>query len=244
MYESCTGIVLRHRHYGETDTQLTLLTAELGRVYVLAKGIRSIKNANYGACQLYTYSHFQLSKRGDGYVLSSAELIESFFGVHTQLEVSAAADCMNETALLVSLEGSAEPELLRLLLNCLYFLKQGYGAQRIKTVFFLKLAVLAGYEPDVTACACGGKQTRFFLYDGELGCEQCTAGREYLALTPSVLQALRFVLEAPLRRTVDFLLGEENSRLLEELSEEYLCAQLGEKPKTLDFYRRLASLPT
>ena len=61
------GIVLRETDTKESDKIMTLLTQELGKIGVIAKGARG-KRSRYGACaQMLAYSEWTLSRRKDWY---------------------------------------------------------------------------------------------------------------------------------------------------------------------------------
>ena len=73
------GLVIRQVNFGDYDKMLTLLTADLGKISVSAKGVRSMKSKNRAASELLCFGEFVLSPpKGDVYSLSSAECIESF----------------------------------------------------------------------------------------------------------------------------------------------------------------------
>ena len=73
------AIVVRAKDSGENDRLLTLLSPEMGKLSVSAKGVKSLKHKSRSACMPLAYSSFVLKKIKDGlYSLSSADLIESF----------------------------------------------------------------------------------------------------------------------------------------------------------------------
>ena len=49
------ALVIREVPYGESDKLLTLLTAEYGRVNVMAKGAKSLRSKLMTASQLFTW---------------------------------------------------------------------------------------------------------------------------------------------------------------------------------------------
>ena len=71
------GLVVREYELGEHDKMLTLLTPSYGRISVIAKGARSLKNKYMSPARLFTYANYELHRRGDMMWLRSAEVIES-----------------------------------------------------------------------------------------------------------------------------------------------------------------------
>ena len=84
---------------------------------------------------------------------------------------------------LVSAMGQEAEAQLRLLLNSLYLLSEGRRAPRlVKAVYELRAMTLAGFMPDLVACAdCVKYEGGAFCFDarkGRLYCGECAAKRE------------------------------------------------------------------
>ena len=81
MSELChtMGLVIRAKR--EKDVVLTLLTPEMGRITVIAKGARSLKGPQMAMSQLFSYGDFELYRKGDLYWLSTGELKENFYRI-------------------------------------------------------------------------------------------------------------------------------------------------------------------
>ena len=79
------GLVLRDTVTKESDKILTVLTADLGRISVIAKGARSRRSKYTAACQLLCYSDMTLSPKGDWYYLAEANTIELFDGLRRDI---------------------------------------------------------------------------------------------------------------------------------------------------------------
>ena len=76
-----SGIVLRETETKETDKILTVLTADLGKIAVIARGARRKNSRIAAASQLLAYSELTLYKRGNWYMLDEASTQELFDGV-------------------------------------------------------------------------------------------------------------------------------------------------------------------
>ena len=79
------GLILRETETKETDKILTVLTAEMGKIPVIARGARRKNSRLAAACQLFAWSEMTLYKRGNWYYLDSADPEELFAGLQKDL---------------------------------------------------------------------------------------------------------------------------------------------------------------
>ena len=172
------GIVLRETNYKEADKILTVLTRDLGKRTVKARGCRRKNSKLTAASQLLVYSEMTLYERGEFITLNEADPLEQFWSVRQDLEDLALASYFAEVTEATAQEGEAVPELLSLLLNSLYALDTLKKPRAlVKAAFELKLLCLTGYAPMLDACAvCGAPepdQPRWNLSQGILHCARC-----------------------------------------------------------------------
>ena len=80
------GIVLRETNYKEADKILTVLTRDLGKRTVKARGCRRKNSKLTAASQLLVYSEMTLSERGEFTTLTEADPLEQFWSVRQDLE--------------------------------------------------------------------------------------------------------------------------------------------------------------
>lgn len=74
------GIVLKRTNYGEADRIITVLTKDLGKIQVMAKGVRRERSKLAGGIEPFSISEIGIVKgRGDIDVLTSARL-QTHFG--------------------------------------------------------------------------------------------------------------------------------------------------------------------
>ena len=245
-YIVARGIVLRETETKEADKILTLLTAECGKISVIARGVRR-KSCKYAACaQPLAYSEWTLYQKGDWYYANDGATLELFNGLRNDLEAMALGFYMAELTESVTTEETVVPELLRHLLNGLYALSAlRKSAALVKPAFELKLLSLAGYEPLADSCAyCGCPDPERPLLDvvqGVLRCGSCGAGESGLSmpLCPDSLKALRHVIYGDPKRLYSFRLGEDALRRFSAAAEAFTAAQLERGFRTLDFYKSL-----
>ena len=137
------GIVLRETNYKEADKILTVLTRDWGKRTVKARGCRRKNSKLTAASQLLVYSELTLSERGEFTTLTEADPLEQFWSVRQDLETLALASYFAVVAEASAQEGETCPELLSLLLNCLYALDTLKKPRAlVKAVFELRLLCL------------------------------------------------------------------------------------------------------
>lgn len=240
------GIVLRETETKEADKILTVLTRELGKIPVIARGVRR-KSCKFAACaQPLVYSEMTLYHRGDWFYINEGATLELFAPLRADLEALSLGFYCAELTEAVTSEEQPAPELLSHLLNALYALSTLHKAPAlVKPAFELKLLSLAGYEPLLDSCAyCGAETPAQPLLDtvqGVLRCRTCGAGESghSLPLCPDALGAARHVVYGDPKRLYAFALGGDALRRLDVAAEGFLAAQLERSFRTLDFYKGL-----
>ncbi|MCR5825444.1 MAG: DNA repair protein RecO [Oscillospiraceae bacterium] len=241
------GIVLRETQTKETDKILTVLTAEHGRLGVIARGARRKSSRIAAASELLAFSELVLFERRGWYLLDEASTIALWENVRRDVTLLSLASYFAEMCEAVTVEDLPAPETLSLLLNMLYALDATDKPHAlVKAAFELKLLSLSGYEPLVGACAvCGAEAPAEPLFDAEQGVVLCRAcagaeGRRMLPLDPGALAAMRHVLGAEKRRMLSFSLRGETQTRFARACEGFARCQLDREFRTLDFYKRLA----
>ncbi len=244
MYLKTEGLILRQTDYKERDRLLTVLTKDHGKMTLKARGVRSKSSKLKSVCQLLTYGEFTLLDYRGYHVITEAEPKEMFFGLRGDLERLSLGAYFAQAAEVVSQEDVINPELLSLTLNALYALCQpARPKELIKAAFELRLACLAGYEPNLERCAvCGSEEPdRFNVSNGGLQCQTCGEGYDGIRMPVSkgTLAAMRYIVYCPAKRLFSFTLSQPALEELCAVTETFLCTQLERGFYTLDFYKSL-----
>lgn len=242
MYLTIQALVVRVTDYNDRDALLTLLTKDNGKMTVKARGLRRRNSPLTAPCQLLAYGEYTLFEYRGMYTVNEAHSIELFQPLRRDLTSLSLGTYFAQVAEVVSQEDLPNPELLSLVLNCLYALTGlNLPESQIKAVFELRCACLAGYMPDLTGChICGSDAvTLFDLSGGALLCHTCQSGSIRMPVTAGVLDAMRYIISCPPKRLFSFSVGQENLEQLSGLTEAYLTTQLERGFTTLDFYKSL-----
>ncbi len=247
MYLKTEGLVLRVTAYNDHDALLTLLTRDHGKITVKARGVRRKNSPLVAPCQLLTYGEFTLFEYRGMYTINEAVASELFQQLRRDLCKLSLGTYFAQVAEVISQEDIPNPELLSLVLNCLYGLsKLDLPEKLVKSVFELRAACITGYMPDLHGCHRCGAQTpdRFDISQGRLECTLCrdwASGGIRLPITPGMLDAMRYICLCDSKKLFSF---QTNAQTLDELSgltESYLTTQLERGFSTLDFYKSLSN---
>lgn len=244
MYLTIQAIVLRVTDYNDRDALLTVLSRSHGKLTVKARGLRRKNSPLVAPCQLLAYGEFTLFEYKGQYTINEAHSLELFSQLRRDLTKLSLGTYFAQAAEVISQEDMPNPELQSLLLNSLYALsKLDIPEEKIKSVFELRAACLAGYMPDLFGCHSCGNQSpdRFDISEGLLECHSCrgVGGGIRMPITAGVLEAMRYICLCDPRKLLSFQIGDENQRLLSNLTEAYLTTQLERGFSTLDFYKSL-----
>lgn len=245
MYLNTKGLVVRVTPYNDTDAILSVLTPNHGKLTVKARGLRRKNSPLIAPCQLLAYAEFTLFEYRNMYTINEAHSIELFSALRKDLQKLSLGSYFAQAAETMSQEDMPNPELLSLVLNCLYGLsKLNVPEAMVKAVFELRSACLSGYTPDLYGCyRCGcDHPDRFDISEGRLECAACRDHNSTglrMPVTPGVLDAMRYICSCDSRKLFSFSASLETIESLSYVTESYLSTQLERGFSTLDFYKSL-----
>lgn len=229
----------------DSDKLVTILTRKNGVIRAFAKNVKNIKNKNFSAIQLFAYSDFNIYKGRDKYIINEASLKDCFWDLRTDIKKVALAQYFCEVILNLVLENCESENILRLMLNSLYYLANSrLDDKLIKSVFELRILSMSGYMPDLTCCKLCKKynnsQMYFDVLKGQIVCGDCLKSMQNkFELTSGVLAALRYIVYSDFNKMFSFELEDKNKNSLSIITEKYLLRHVDRKICTLDFYKKI-----
>lgn len=253
------GLVVKEVKMGEADKIITLLTASHGKITITGKGVGNLKNRHAASAQLFSYSTFLLRKTQKYYYIADSFYINSFETVRYDIERLSLAAYICDIACDISLEDTPDEELMSLTLNALYALDKlpNIPVAQIKAAYELKTAVIAGFMPETDCCGvCGcelAEETFIDVMNGRMVCKKCRRELEnapefitddhtakiFIRVTPDVLMAMRYVIQATVKRYLSFSLDEVGLSLFAVLCERYLLNHLEHGFSSLEYYKKI-----
>jgi DNA repair protein RecO (recombination protein O) len=193
------AIVLRSIRYGEADRILHLYTAKRGRVGAIAKGARKPRSRFGGRLEPFFRLDLMLHEgRGELLTVSGVSTVAGYPRLRSSAPALGAGARACDAVL--RLLDSAEPNPPAYNLLCRYLaLLDDPAAERAAALetalsFRLKLALAAGFSPELASCARCGEAEHLVGFSGAAGgvvCAACEAGS-----FPLTEAAHRFMVEA------------------------------------------------
>lgn len=248
------GLVLRATGVSENDRALSLLAFGRGRIRAWANGSRQMKSQIMPASQLFSYARFTVLERRGRYIITAAELIDSFYGLRRDIVTLSTASYLAELMAALTDEGVPCDDLMRAGLNALHLLARG-GApcELIKGAAEMRMMALSGYMPDLVGCGSCGRHDGPMSFDiaaAGLICHGCMgdtgdddegeqAGESVTQVSPGVLAALRHSIYAPAKKLYSFSLSDAALAQFAQVCEAYTLYTLGRGFNTLDFLHSL-----
>lgn len=237
------GLILKKMPFKENDLILTVLTAEQGKMNILARGAKRKKTQNKICYELFSYTSFDVYMgRGTLPVADSAEAVEPFYPLRQDIEALSLAQYIADVASFACSEKGSS-EILRLVLNSLSLLSSNkYNKTIIKTVFELRFALYEGFAPRGDTCPlCGGDEANIWSFSRGILCNECASG-EGFHLSKSEVSAIRHILNSSGTKTYSFTMEKTELDNLSNLTEKYIEYHLEKHFSSLDYYKQFRDM--
>jgi len=241
------AIVLRHQDWGEADRLLWLFTRELGKVRVVAKGVRKMHSRKAGHIEPFTRVSLQLADSRDLPIVTQAEAQETFSGLRESLSGIGYASYVMELLDRFTYEEGENSPLFDLLNITLQRLSQEEDVSFAVRFYEVRLLDLVGFRPQLFECAnCQEEilpQDQFFspLVGGVL-CPNC--GRQAAEARPvsqNALRVLRHLQRSNFAEAKRLKVASLVDAEVEQLMQYYFTYILERGLNTPDFLRRIRS---
>jgi len=261
MRKAVDGLVLRELQSGDNDRRILILTADEGKMWVTAKGAKSVRSKYAAISHVFSYANFEIYEKNGSRWLSGGSANTVFNGLQNDLVAFSLAAYIAQIADEITGEDVPADDVLRATLNTLYAIdKHLKPLPQIKAAYELFAIGVSGLAPDLSACHdCGRSELSESLalwldvMNGSVLCDECLKKRSgglplpetdsyetkniLVPLDPSALEAMRYVLGAEIQRLFAFGIKSERSlELLSRASETFLLNHLERDFETLRFY--------
>ena len=246
MFKTTKGLILREVKYKEADRILTVLTEDMGKITVKARGALRKSSKVAAATQLFVFSELTMFENKGRWSVNEGSTIEEFKGLRSDISALALASYFAECVEALADEDRPELGMLQLILNCLFALSNNlYSQEHIKTAFEMRLMRIAGYEPDLSGCAVCGEpeptEPRFSAQNGIICCRECRKSihEANIVLCPASLHALRYILYAEPRKLMAYSVPDGAAKKAANAAETYLLTQTERRFSTLNYWKQV-----
>jgi DNA repair protein RecO (recombination protein O) len=244
------GIVLRSMDLGEADRVLTVLTPHLGKLRIIAKGIRRPRSRLGGGLEPFSDVHLVLAAGRTFDVVTQVALEDPHLGLRNDLHSTAAAWYLVELADRFC-EGASDSHAAFLLLAqglaALDAEPGEVGREVIARWFELALLDAMGFRPELTRCLeCGaeiGPEGNIYSAAGGgiLGPECAHAALGGRPIGAEALKVLRHLQRSPLVDVLRLRLPAATHREVERLLHATISATLERELRSRDFLEEVAA---
>ena len=236
-----SGMIIKETKVGEGNKIFTILTSGLGKIQAGGAGVRSFKSKISSGCSLFSYSDFKLRSGRSRDILNivSAEKQMDFFDLRCDIEKLSLANYICDLANRVTAPHSECGEILRLLLNTMYYIQKYDLDKKVKPVFELRLMAEAGFAPDVSACTKCGSTENITYFSVDNSCVECSSCRSTGNIMPGTLSAIRYILTSSPKTLFNFTVSDDVREQLTSIAEQYTLHNLGTAPKSLIYLKSL-----
>ena len=248
------GLILNSNNLNDNDKIFTILTRDLGKITAISKGIRSHKHKDFAAMQSFCYSEFVFSRKTGLYYVSSANVLNNFFGIRNSVEQISFATYQLDIVKNLPEDARLEDEYFNFILNSLYMISKAEEKCRngdvvsylkaLKAVFEIKTVCSEGFMPYIDACSeCSGiKNLKYFdCVRGCVVCDNCIGERKraenFVEIYPSTLRLLSFICKSDYKMVFAFSANEFNLDIISDIAEHYLISCLEMYPPSLTYLK-------
>ena len=201
MIYNSEALILSTRHYGDTSLICNLFTKEYGKLSIISKGARTLKNPNRAILQpaQFVDLHYYYKPGRNIQILKEASINQHFFKIHQDYKKIILSYNIIDIANQICTTDNPNKIIFRLIKKVLNKIDlSNHQDIHIYYVFFqIQLLKYLGYQPITEHCAsCNTnlKQANYNFTLGQLTCSKCTQPHNYykpLILTTQLLQLIK-----------------------------------------------------
>lgn len=234
--------VIGYTNYRDNDRMLTLLSSDMGKISVLARGCRKPKSPILSASELMATGEFILFENNNRYILISASIEKSFYNISLDAYKFYCASFVLELSLTITQENEDNIKILNLINKTLSLLESESSNKELAIVnrFILMCLKYSGFKPRIVhCCMCGDKisadnnsRLGFDFVDGGVICSNC-----YTEVNKSISKVVYLeMFKLAQFKNYDYSASSDNvNRAVFSILTQYLESQLQNKLKTSKF---------
>lgn len=247
MLNKIEGIVIKSRPYGESNKIVTLMTRELGKTTVMARGAKKPTSRLASVTLNFTHGMFVIQRSKGMGTLQQGEHFSSRRHITTDILANAYASYIAELVDKLIEEGHPEPFAFEVLNQALNAIEEEYDPEAIALFVDWKLLPYAGVQPILHACSgCGAVEGEFaysFSQGGFL-CHRCYHLDPYIIrLNPTQLKLIRMFATVPIENVGKLELKKGTKQFIKNIVTTIYEEQTGMRLKSRSFIEQIERTP-
>jgi DNA repair protein RecO (recombination protein O) len=245
MIRKIEGIIIKTIAYSDSSKILTILTSDLGKVGVIAKGAKRMTSKLRSTTQLFTYGEFYIYHKPKGLSTLSQVDVKSMYPKMTHdLIKHAYASVIIELTDRINHEPSQNHYVYNILLKSLELIEEGMDPEVVLFIFELKATQLLGFGLNLDECViCGSTKNIVSISTsyGGLICQKCLANN-HPPINGQYLQLLRKLYYIELNQINSISLKPKTKTVIRKIIDEYYDIHSGIYIKSKRYLRDLKNL--
>ncbi len=239
------ALILHRSDFGEADRLLHVLTPHLGRLRLLAKGVRKLSSRKAGHVELFSHVNLLVARGSTFDIVSQAELLEPFRTLHDNLERASMTYYVGELIVRLTEEQDENAPLFYLTLATFDRLCTARDPLLALRYFELHALELAGYRPQLHFCVVCQRRIEPVanFFSASMGGVLCSHHKgqveQAMPLTLHALKVLRHMQTQPWEQVAVLRLNSNLHMEIETLVQGFIVHVLERQPKSVEFIHRL-----
>lgn len=239
------ALVLKRRDQGEADRVVTVFTPGMGKLALVARGVRKPASRKAGHLEPFTHVDLLVARSRSWDLITQAETVTSFRGLREDLDRAAHGYYVVEMIDAFTQEGDSQPDVFDLALTALRHLEVSSQLALTARWFDLALLRLSGYQPQLFHCvqcsqALAPVTNYFSTARGGMLCPRHGEGQHGTeALDVGALKVLRYLQMQPHESIVQLDLTPARMRQIEKLLADYIRLTVERRLQSPDFIREV-----
>ncbi|HQX62653.1 MAG TPA: DNA repair protein RecO [Thermomicrobiales bacterium] len=226
------GIVLRRRDLGEADRIVTLLTAERGKLRLVAKGSRRTSSKLAGHLEPFCATRLLVARTRGLDIISQAEMLESFSHLRERESAIAIAGYLAELVDALVPEDERHEAVYDLLFAAYQLINDGGDERLVSHIGEMGLMRVLGYRPELSRCIVCGRdieaEINGFSVEGGVVCPNCLVGRpDARPISVNALKMLRLIDRGEIQRLLSLRIPADVATEVGDHLARYITRQAG-----------------
>ncbi len=241
------AVIIMHRDFGEADRILRVLTPGLGKISVLAKGVRKSSSRKAPHIEPFTHSSLVLAKGQNFWILTQADTIDRYLQINSDLYRTGLAAYILELSDRLVVEDQPDHSIFRLILDALRQIDESTDPFIPATYYEIRLIDITGFKPELFHCVnCRREITQqdqyFSILQGGVVCPACSQfQRNLLPVSQSSLKYLRHFQRSSYSQLKNLAIPLEKKNEVRKILDAYISSITERKLNSPEFIKQVSN---
>ena len=242
------AVIISHRNYGEADRILRVFTPELGKITILAKGVRKSGSRKGPHIEPFTHSALVIAKGQNFWILTQADTIDLFPQITGSLYRTGLSAYILELADRLTVEDQPDSSIFRLIIDSIKQIDRSTDPFVPACYYELQILQATGFKPELFHCVnCGSEiiqQDQYFsIIQGGVICPKCNHfQQDILPASQEVLKYLRYLQRSGFTKIANLNLSSDSKKEMRKILDAYVASITERKLNSPQFIKQMDEL--